>query len=137
MTGVYYFLLCFAKRETRASAQLFPKAAMLLKEQATKAKTVSLAPTHDVLHFATHAEYKENDPMSSALLLARDGRKAGEVFALNLKAYLVVLPACARGLGKISIGDEIIGLTRAFIYAGTTSVITTLWKVDDRASYKN
>jgi CHAT domain-containing protein len=53
---------------------------------------------------------------------------------LNLKADLVVLSACETGLGKISSGDEIIGLTRAFIYAGTPSVITTLWKVNDRAS---
>ena len=39
-------------------------------------------------------------------------------------------------MGKISNGDEIIGLTRAFIYAGTPSVIATLWKVNDRASYE-
>jgi len=39
-------------------------------------------------------------------------------------------------LGKISSGDEIIGLTRAFIYAGTPSIVTTLWKVNDRSSYE-
>ncbi|MBI2347166.1 MAG: CHAT domain-containing protein [Deltaproteobacteria bacterium] len=39
-------------------------------------------------------------------------------------------------MGKITNGDEIIGLTRAFIYAGTPSVITTLWKVNDQASYE-
>ena len=51
-------------------------------------------------------------------------------------ADLVKLSACETGLGKISNGDEIVGLTRAFIYAGTPSVITTLWKVDDRASFE-
>jgi len=49
---------------------------------------------------------------------------------------LVVLSACETGLGKVSSGDEIVGLTRAFIYAGTPSVITTQWKVNDRASYE-
>jgi CHAT domain-containing protein len=39
-------------------------------------------------------------------------------------------------LGKLSNGDELVGLTRAFIYAGTPSVIATLWKVNDRASYE-
>ena len=39
-------------------------------------------------------------------------------------------------MGKITNGDEIIGLTRAFIYAGAPSVVTTLWKVNDRASYE-
>ena len=44
--------------------------------------------------------------------------------------------ACETGLGEISSGDEIVGLTRAFTYAGTPSVITTLWTVNDRASYE-
>jgi CHAT domain-containing protein len=48
----------------------------------------------------------------------------------------VVLSACETGLGKINSGDEIIGLARAFIYAGTPSIITTLWQVNDRASYE-
>jgi CHAT domain-containing protein len=48
----------------------------------------------------------------------------------------VVLSACETALGKLSNGDELVGLTRAFIYAGTPSVIATLWKVNDRASYE-
>jgi CHAT domain-containing protein len=48
----------------------------------------------------------------------------------------VELSACETGLGKISNGDEIVGFTRAFIYGGAPSVITTLWKVNDRASYE-
>ena len=48
---------------------------------------------------------------------------------------MVVLSACETGLGKLSNGDKLIGLTRAFIYAGTPSVITTLWNVNDRASF--
>jgi CHAT domain-containing protein len=94
-----------------------------------------------MLHFAVHAELNEQDPLSSALLLAGEGKddgrlKVGEIFSLNLKAGIVVLSACETGLGKNNSGDEIIGLTRAFIYAGTPSVITTLWKVNDRASYE-
>jgi CHAT domain-containing protein len=49
---------------------------------------------------------------------------------------MVVLSACETGLGKLSNGDEMVGLTRAFIYAGTPSIITTLWKVNDRSSYE-
>jgi len=79
--------------------------------------------------------------MGSALLLAGEGKedgrlKVGEIFSLNLKADAVVLSACETALGKISNGDEIIGLIRAFIYAGTPSVIATLWKVNDRSSYE-
>jgi CHAT domain-containing protein len=135
------FNLRFAEREAKEVAQAYPKSSILVRDLATKNKAVSLSPDNDVLHFAVHAEFNQEDPMSSALLLAkgqdRDGRlKASEIFALNLKADLVVLSACETGLGKISSGDEIVGLTRAFIYAGTPSVITTLWKVNDRSSYE-
>ncbi|HYA28865.1 MAG TPA: CHAT domain-containing tetratricopeptide repeat protein [Acidobacteriota bacterium] len=135
------FNLRFAEREAKEVAQAYPKSSILVRGQATKVKAVSLSPDNDVLHFAVHAEFNQEDPMSSALLLAKgrdgDGKlKAGEIFGLNLKADLVVLSACETGLGKISNGDEIVGLTRAFIYAGTPSVITTLWKVNDRSSYE-
>ena len=79
--------------------------------------------------------------MSSTLLLAPEGSgdgklKVGEIFSLDLKTNMVVLSACETGLGKLSGGDEIVGITRAFIYAGTPSIVTTLWKVNDRASYE-
>jgi CHAT domain-containing protein len=45
-----------------------------------------------------------------------------------------ILPACETRLGQLSSGDELVGLQRAFLYAGTPAVVTTLWKVDDRAS---
>jgi CHAT domain-containing protein len=135
------FNLRFAEREAKEIAAVYTKSSILLREQATKAKAISLSPANDILHFAVHAEFNEDDPTSSALLLARDGNEDGkwkvsEIFSLNLKADLVVLSACETGLGKISNGDEIVGLTRAFIYAGTPSVITTLWKVNDRASFE-
>jgi CHAT domain-containing protein len=59
-----------------------------------------------------------------------------EIFGLDLHASLVVLSACETALGKLSRGDELTGLTRAFIYAGTPSVITTLWQVNDRAAFE-
>jgi CHAT domain-containing protein len=54
-----------------------------------------------------------------------------EVFSLRLNAQLVVLSACQSGLGKLSNGDELIGLNRAFLFAGSRSLISTLWRVDD------
>ena len=133
--------LRFAEREAKEVALVFPQSDVYVEAEASKPRAVSASPQYDILHFAVHAELDEEDPMSSALLLAGagkdDGRlKVGEVFALDLKAGMVVLSACETGLGKLSNGDELIGLTRAFIYAGTPSVVTTLWKVNDRASYE-
>ena len=135
------YVLRFAEREAKEVAQLYPQSAVYLRSEATKPKAVSLSPDYNILHFAVHGELNEDDPLSSALLLAAGGKgdgrlKASEIFSLNLKADTVVLSACETGLGKITSGDEIIGLTRAFIYAGAPSVVTTLWKVNDRASYE-
>src|SRR5262249_56344891 len=92
-------------------------------------------------HLAPRGGRGEDEPLSSAMRLVpgagEDGRlEVREVFALDLHARLVVLSACETGLGKLSRGDELVGLQRAFLYAGTPAVITTLWKVDDRASYQ-
>jgi CHAT domain-containing protein len=133
--------LRFAEREAKEIATDYPQSAVYLRAEATKANAVRLSPNYDMLHFAVHADLRENDPLNSALLLAKSGNDDGrlkvfEIFSLNLKADTVVLSACETGLGKINNGDELIGLIRAFIYAGTPSVITTLWKVNDQASYE-
>jgi CHAT domain-containing protein len=133
--------LRFAEREAKEVASVYPQSAVYLRADASKPRVVSLSPNFDMLHFAVHAEFNEEDPMSSALLLAPEGSgdgklRVGEIFSLDLKTNMVVLSACETGLGKLSSGDEIVGLTRAFIYAGTPSIVTTLWKVNDRASYE-
>src|SRR2546430_15760409 len=58
-----------------------------------------------------------------------------ELFLMVLHARLLVLSACETVLGQLSRGDEVVGLQRAFLYAGTPAVVTTLWKVDDKATY--
>jgi CHAT domain-containing protein len=58
----------------------------------------------------------------------------GEIFGLRMNANLVVLSACVTGLGSLNNGDEIIGLSRAFLYAGSKNVIVSLWNVADEAT---
>ena len=133
--------LRYAEREVRAIADLFPNTTLLIRETATKDQALSQSPKYTVLHFATHAELDEADPLGSALRLTSTPKDNGrleveEIFGLDLHASLIVLSACETSLGKLTLGDELTGLTRAFIYAGTPSVITTLWQVNDRASYE-
>ena len=132
--------LRFAEREARVVADRYAGASVLVRGDATEERAKSLAGGARLLHFATHGELNENDPLASGLLLAPGGKDDGrlevrEIFGLDLSAQLVVLSACETGLGKLSTGDELVGLQRAFLYAGTPAVITTLWKVDDRASF--
>lgn len=133
--------LRYAEREARLVGRRFPHADVLVRQAATKARVEALSGAAGLIHFATHGELNEQDPMASALLLVPEGDDGGrlevrELFGLDLHARLVVLSACETGLGKLSRGDELVGLQRAFLYAGTPAVITTLWKVDDRASYE-
>jgi CHAT domain-containing protein len=133
--------LPWAEREARMVARYEHGATVLVRGDATEAKVKGLLESAGLVHFATHGVLRESDPLSSALLLVpgagEDGRlEVRELFGFELRARLVVLSACETGLGKLSRGDELVGLQRAFLYAGTPAVITTLWKVDDRASYQ-
>lgn len=99
---------------------------------ATTAAVIHESANHPVLHFACHAHFDAADPLASGLTLA-DGRLTMRqvLNELHLAADLVVLSACETGQSRLHRGDELIGLARAFIYAGTPSVLVSLWPVDD------
>jgi CHAT domain-containing protein len=133
--------LRYAEREAKEVGRHFPGAIVLVRREATKARTRAQMGPQSLIHLATHADLEEEDPLGSALLLRPEGSDDGrleiqEIFGLDLHANLVILSACDTSLGRLTQGDEVIGLTRAFIYAGTPSVISTLWRVNDRASYE-
>jgi CHAT domain-containing protein/Tfp pilus assembly protein PilF len=96
-----------------------------------------------IIHFATHAFVDDKKPARSAVVLSldQDPQEDGflqmrEVFNLRLKADLVVLSACQTGLGQLIRGEGIEGLSRAFFYAGASSILLSLWAVNDQASYQ-
>ncbi len=93
----------------------------------------------DILHFACRGVFDDKEPLLSRILLAGDGSEhpdltAQDFFALQMHAELVVLSACVTGVNDRRPGDELIGLTRAVIYAGTPSVIVSLWEVPDAST---
>ena len=96
--------------------------------------------SYRVLHIATHGVIDAMRPQFSGLVLSLVGNKGdddgflrtGEVFNLKLGAPLVMLSACETGLGKVKRGEGVIGLSRAFMYAGATTVGVTLWSVADK-----
>jgi CHAT domain-containing protein len=123
--------------EVNAIAHMLPtgEVKLLQGSQAREDRIASEIPRTTVLHFATHAVVDDAFPEKSFLALdnrQQDGRLTlGEVYGLNLHTHLVVLSACRTGLGKVT-GDGVQGLSRAFFYAGSASVITTLWDVADQ-----
>jgi len=97
------------------------------------------ASNYSYLHIATHGVLNSRQPTYSYLLMhpsdTDDGKlTVNEIFNIKLNARLVTLSACDTGLGEISAGDDLVGLSRAFIYSGTPAVIVSLWKVDDAAT---
>lgn len=95
-----------------------------------------------VLHFATHGLLNAKRPQFTGVVLSLVGNKdrsdgflrTNEVFNLRLASPLVVLSACETGLGKESRGEGVMGLTRAFMYAGAPVVGVSLWSVNDKAT---
>ena len=94
-----------------------------------------------ILHFATHAIANDSSEMNSRLILApsadssEDGQLyAWEIYGLRLESPLTVLSACQTGTGPLRRGEGVMSLARAFQYAGSQRVITTLWHTDDKAS---
>jgi CHAT domain-containing protein/Tfp pilus assembly protein PilF len=131
--------LRFADVEAEAVARLYGARA-ITDAAATEAAFRAQAPTAAVLHVAAHGELNAANPLFSRLFLAPDAQHDGsltvqDVYGLDLaSAELVVLSACETQLGRQSRGDDLVGLNRAFIYAGTPSVIASLWSVNDPAT---
>ncbi|HEX8708895.1 MAG TPA: CHAT domain-containing tetratricopeptide repeat protein [Pyrinomonadaceae bacterium] len=94
-----------------------------------------------VVHIATHGLLNAERPQFTGVVLSLVGNKSGdgflrtdEIFNLNLGGALVMLSACETGLGKEKRGEGVIGLTRAFMYAGAPTVGVSLWSVADKST---
>lgn len=129
-----------AREEARIVAQLFGATArvggdatrLLLLEELEHAQDEI-----DVLHLSCHGVFRGEEPLDSSIQLAPppeddrpDELTAAQIFGLRLDTDLVTLSACESGLAALRSGDELVGLTRALVYAGTAAALVSLWRVD-------
>lgn len=137
--------LRYAGAEARAVVEAHAEPRRLLfGKAATESAFKSAAPGFRVLHLATHSRWNRLNPLLSGLDLepgsGEDGRlEVHEILGLRLDASLVTLSACETALGTdllgaVPAGDDFVGLTRAFLHAGSGAVLASLWEVDDRST---
>jgi CHAT domain-containing protein len=121
-----------SRKEVAEVARQLPsdRVSVLTGEDARLDAVRSTAARSAVIHFATHGIVDDKHPFESFLALSDGKLTTRDVYGLNLTADLIFLSACRTGMGKVS-GDGVLGFTRAFLYAGTRSVVATLWDVAD------
>jgi CHAT domain-containing protein len=102
----------------------------------TKELVQSSCRKRDIVHFSAHCEFAPGDPERSGLVLHKQSQSPdpehltlSDVYNMQLDSYLITLGACSSGIGDYASGDELINLTRGFLYAGTPSVLASLWPV--------
>lgn len=131
--------LTYAESEARSVASLLG-AQPLLGDAATTSVLRAKAGDYDIVHLIAHFDLDRQHPQSSRIILGQGRGNDGplelhDVFGLDLrKTNLVVLSGCQSQRGNRTRGDDIIGLSRAFLYAGAPSVIASLWSVDDETT---
>lgn len=125
------------KEEVDQIKNLYTDITSLYESGSTETFLKENGSIYEFVHLATHGVLDPIQPLYSYLLFAPTEEDDGlltvsEIFGLNLNARLVTLSACQTGLGDLSQGDDIVGLSRAFIYAGSPAVIVSLWSVADQ-----
>ena len=131
--------LKYAEKEALSLGKIIPHATVLLRNNARASVIREKGNHYRILHFAAHGIFDPENPLNSALLLAGNGidqglLRARDLYQLRLNNDLITLSACETALSVISKGDDVIGFTRGFLYAGARSIVSSLWKVDDRAT---
>jgi CHAT domain-containing protein len=131
--------LAHAQEEAEAIARSSPKSTLLMRKAATETSVKRQGKQYDRLHFASHGIFDAAKPMHSGLLLAADTENDGrltvdELYALSIDADLVVLSACETALGRVASGDDVVGFTRGFLFAGARSIVSSLWSVEDQST---
>jgi hypothetical protein len=122
-----------AKEEASVVAEMLGVEPLLGAAAGTAAVAEHL-PAARVVHLATHASFQPGWPLDSGVALSDGDLTARQALELELDADLVVLSACETAVSDALAGEELAGLTQAFLLAGARALVVSLWEVDDRAS---
>lgn len=122
------------EKEARAIARHLPGVEVLSDEQATSHALQNASSNCSILHLACHGLFRTDNPMFSSLKLHDGWFTAADVMRLKLTGTLVTLSACESGRNEVFEGDEPIGLMRSFLGIGASTLVVSLWLVQDEAT---
>jgi CHAT domain-containing protein len=121
-------------QEARTIEMLLPRTRSLVADQLKHEGIKAGIEKSEILHIATHGFLDHQNPLKSGLVTSDRPLTVADVLTRRLSAYSVFLSACDTAMGKQTAADEIVGLQQSFMYAGTPSVIASLWQVSDEAT---
>ena len=125
--------LAHAKAEAEEVADVLRIKPLIGSAATTKALNTAASKAR-VLHLACHATFDADNPLDSHIVLADGPWSARDALSRQLDADLVVLSACETGVSGTLAGEELAGLSQAFLHAGSRGVIVSLWPVSDAAA---
>ena len=124
----------FVDEELAKISRLFPAARVLQGRAATRAAFVESSRASSFIHIATHAIFRQDNPMFSSFKLADGYFTAFDLFSLSCPTNLVALSGCQSGMSEVTGNDDLLGLMRGFLYAGARSLLVSLWNVNDEST---
>lgn len=133
--------LPYVAKELAAVENAFSAPVSYYSEQATKEKFLEEHEEYSIIHIASHADINPYDNDYSYIAFTDENKEEidyllylNQLYNINLNTDMIVLSACNTGIGKYSPSEGILSIARGFVRAGTSSVISTLWEIDDHAS---
>lgn len=117
--------------EVQAISAILPDAQLFLGESASEEILREKGPSSAFIHIASHAYFRRDNPLFSGIRLGASYLTLLDLYRLNLPAQLVALSGCGTGMSVVAGGDELLGLVRGFLSAGSQSLLLTLWDVHD------
>jgi CHAT domain-containing protein/tetratricopeptide (TPR) repeat protein len=134
LVGVADERVPLVKEELKRLKGLFPDARILQDESATRDAFVDSSKASHFLHVATHAVFRQDNPMFSSFRLADGWFTAFDLFSMLCRTNLVTLSGCQSGMSEVTGADDLLGLMRGFLYAGARSLLLSLWNVNDEST---
>ncbi len=120
--------------EVQLVASLVPRPEILIGDRATAAAVREKGEASGLLHIATRATYRQDNPMFSGLHLADGDLNLHDLYQMRLGCALATLSGCAAGINPDATGDDLLGLQRGLFCAGARSLVLSLWDVHDRST---